>query len=452
VNPTFQEHLDAAPLTRYQWRLWFLAAMGPLLDGFDFFIVGVTLPLIVHQFDLDPLGKGLVAVAALAGALVGSLTLGRLADDYGRRRLLLFNCVLFVVFAAASALAWNPISLIVFRFLLGVGIGADYPVGATYIAEIVPARVRARFLVGAMVFLTLGSILGVFVGMLILRSDPTPATWRWILAAGVIPAAMLLVARLRLPESPMWLITQGRFEQASRVTTRLTGTPIQLDESSANEPEPRVPYSYLFAPRYLRRTVFTAVPWALMDIVYYGVGLFTPTILAAIATGHHHNYIAADIDASMKTLLVQVPLLMGSGLALLLIVRVTRVRLQFTGFLAMSVGLVVAAASTFAPSGSMISLAVLLAGFAIFNLATTSGPGSTTYLLSGESFPTEMRGTGAGFAAGAGKAGALAGTLFLPVIIAHLGMTAVFVILAILCAFGALITKTFAVDTGADLA
>ena len=148
--------------------------MGVLLDGFDFFIIGVALPLIAHDFHMNAATKGLVAVAAVAGAFFGALVFGQVADNIGRKGMFLVDIILFVVFSAASAAAWNPASLIVFRFILGIGIGADYPIGVSYIAECVPTRLRGRLIVGAFAFQALGSLLGVLVGLAILKLDPSP--------------------------------------------------------------------------------------------------------------------------------------------------------------------------------------------------------------------------------------------------------------------------------------
>ena len=167
---SFEQHLDDTPFTKTQRKVWILSAMGVLLDGFDFFIIGVALPLIAHDFHMNATTKGLVAVAAVAGAFFGALVFGQVADRVGRKGMFLVDIILFVVFSAASAAAWNPASLIVFRFFLGIGIGADYPIGVSYIAESVPTRLRGRLIVGAFAFQALGSLLGVLVGLLILKA------------------------------------------------------------------------------------------------------------------------------------------------------------------------------------------------------------------------------------------------------------------------------------------
>src|SRR5262245_3171679 len=105
-----------------------------MLDGFDFFIIGVASPLIAEEFGLSDGIKGLVAAAAIVGAIVGAGLLGPLADRIGRRRIFRVDLVLFVVFSVACMFAWNEWALIGFRFVLGIAIGLDYPIAASYLA------------------------------------------------------------------------------------------------------------------------------------------------------------------------------------------------------------------------------------------------------------------------------------------------------------------------------
>src|ERR1700744_2208171 len=196
---SFDQHLDETPLTKTQRKVWILSAMGVLLDGFDFFIIGVALPLLAPDFRMSDTTKGLVAVAAVAGAFLGALAFGHIADRVGRKGMFLLDIILFGVFAGASAAAWNATSLIVFRFFLGIGVGADYPIGVSYIAECVPTRWRGRLIVGAFAFQALGSLLGVLIGLAILKLDPSPDAWRVMLAFGVLPAIAVVLMREGLP-------------------------------------------------------------------------------------------------------------------------------------------------------------------------------------------------------------------------------------------------------------
>jgi MFS family permease len=246
---------DGGALTRMQWRVWALSAMGVMLDGFDLFIMGVALPLVARDFGLSSVQQGLVGAAAVIGAIVGALLLGRLADVFGRRALFRIDLVLFIVFAIASALAWDVWSLVVFRLLLGVAIGADYPISAAYVAEFMPARLRGRMLVSAFAFQAAGSLLGALVGISILVVDPSEDAWRWMLAAGVVPAAIVMALRLGVPESPSW------------AEERRSGRTAGMAAPG---------YRRLLATGVRARTALATIPWSLMDVCLYGVGIFTP--------------------------------------------------------------------------------------------------------------------------------------------------------------------------------
>jgi MFS family permease len=448
---SFEQHLDDTPFTKTQRKVWILSAMGVLLDGFDFFIIGVALPLIAHQFHLSPAIKGLVAVSAVAGAFFGALIFGQVADRVGRKGMFLVDIILFVVFSAASAAAWNAASLIVFRFILGIGIGADYPIGVSYIAESVPTRLRGRLIVGAFAFQALGSLLGVLVGLVILKAYPSLEAWRVMLAFGVLPAIAVVLMREGLPESVRWHLARGNYEKASHAASALLEFPVTLNALNSPPVEHRASFGSLFKKRYLRRTIFASVPWFLQDISTYGIGIFTPTILATMALGGGATFVAKDIGATEGAAVVDLLLLVGFMLAIVLVHHVSRITLQIVGFMGMALGLLMAGASSMFPAGSDGQMGMIVGGFMVFNCLMNMGPNATTYLLSGETFPTSIRATGAGFAASMAKLGAVFGTFFFPVLKHAIGITPLLVLLAVASALAAAVTYGFRVDTRASL-
>jgi MFS family permease len=191
-------------LTRMQKRVWFLSAMGIFLDGFDLFIIGIALPLIAVEMHANSWVQGLIGAAAVIGAIGGALTLGRLADVFGRRLLFVVDLAIFAVSSLLSAISWSVTSLITFRFLVGVGVGADYPIAAAYLAEFMPAQTRGRMLVAAFSFQAFGMLAGAGTGIAILLTHQGSGAWRWMLAAGLIPTLALVVARSGVPESEHW--------------------------------------------------------------------------------------------------------------------------------------------------------------------------------------------------------------------------------------------------------
>ena len=185
-------------------------------------------------------GWGAIATAALAGALIGSLTLGPVTDRVGRQLMLVVDIGLFVVASAATALAWNAGSLLFFRFLVGVGIGADYPISVAYITENVPARLRGRMVIGAFSFQSIGALLGAVVGWATIwvfqqgwfSSTPDLAiayAWRWMLGVGVLLSLMVGGLRLLfLLESPSYYLAKGEYAQASAAASELLEKEIVL--------------------------------------------------------------------------------------------------------------------------------------------------------------------------------------------------------------------------------
>lgn len=156
--------LDGARFSRLHRKFWLLAALGIMLDGFDFFIIGVANPLIAQEFDATAWQTGLVSSAAIVGAIFGAAFLGPLGDKLGRRRIFHYDLVMFAVFSIGCMVAWDLWSLIGFRFLLGIAIGLDYPIAASYLAEILPAKNRGRWLVSAFALQAVGMLLGHWSG------------------------------------------------------------------------------------------------------------------------------------------------------------------------------------------------------------------------------------------------------------------------------------------------
>ncbi|WP_072015959.1 MFS transporter [Leptolyngbya sp. KIOST-1] len=457
----FQQRLDRSAITRPMVVPWLLAASLIALDGFDFFIIGVALPFLQRDFSLGPAAVGAVASAAVAGSLVGSLTLGPLTDRVGRQPMLVADVVLFVVATAGTALAWNLASLVAFRFLVGVGIGADYPISVAYIVENVPSRHRNRLVIGAFSFQAVGALVGAIAGLLVMQTfnrvypgDELVAihyAWRWISAIGVALAIAVALLRLWIPlESPAYLLAKGDYARASAAATTLLGTPTTFQPDPATPPAAARPsYRDLFAPAYRRQTILAAVPWFLQDIATYGVGIFTPVILGALAFGGAAGLMPQTMAAAQGSAVVDLFLIGGFLLALLLVQPLGPIVLQITGFLGMAVGLGLLAASTGLPPGSPTALGLVFGGFLLFNLLMNAGPNATTFLLSGAVFPAPIRASGAGLAAAVAKAGAVVGTLGLPILQQTLGLAPMLELLAGLCGVAALITFVFRVDTSA---
>jgi MFS family permease len=445
--------LDRARFSRLHRAFWMLAALGIMLDGFDFFIIGVANPLIAKDFGASAAETGLVSAAAILGAVVGAGLLGPLGDRIGRRRIFRFDLILFVVFSLLCIVAWDVWSLIFFRFMLGVAVGLDYPIAASYMAEILPSKGRGRWLVAGFAMQAVGILLGALVGVVVLSLLPEVASWRLMLGFGVIPALIIIFLRRKVPESPRWLAQNGREKEAVEVAERLVGHPVEVTDEDRKRSVPMpegikaLVQPALFKRDMRRRTIFTAGPWFLMDIATYGVGIFTPTLIAAmVVSGADTTFIADDLSSVEATALLDIFLPIGFAIAIFLVDRVGRIPLQLTGFAGMTIALCLLAVAELLPGGADSNLAIVLVGFALFNTLMNAGPNATTFALPAEVFPSEIRAAGHGFAAASAKMGAAIGVFFFPILMDDIGTAALLFIVAGCTTLGFIITAVFRIE------
>ena len=204
-------------------------ALGEFLDGYDLLIVGSVVLFLKQSFPgLTPSSLGLVSAASFYGAALGCLLAGDLSDRLGRKKIYVVNLLLFVVFAVLSAFARNIPDLVVARFLVGVGVGADLPASVSYLSEIAPAHQRGKMM-GSLPNLMwlVGALVSVLVAVALIPVGPS--AWRWMFGLAAVPAVIILTIRQFLPESPRWLINHGRSDEARVVCERFG---VKLPESA----------------------------------------------------------------------------------------------------------------------------------------------------------------------------------------------------------------------------
>ena len=181
--PTVIEQIESGKTTRSHYRILALSGAGVFMDGYDLFVISVALLLIKPFFVATALDISAIASSALLGAVFGAVIFGNLADRVGRKSLYVIDLLFFVVFGAASAFSQNVLELVIFRFLLGIGIGADYPISASYIGEFVNNKNRGKLMASVFSFQGLGILSAVAVSIVLIPTGPE--AWRWMLLSGV---------------------------------------------------------------------------------------------------------------------------------------------------------------------------------------------------------------------------------------------------------------------------
>jgi putative MFS transporter len=449
--------LDASPLKPIQRWLWVLSTGGTLLDGFVIFVLGVAMPLIIAEFRLTPDVVGLIGASLVFGAVFGAGLGGPMADRLGRKKLMLADMIIIGTGAATSALANGFPLLFIGQLLVGAGVGIDFPASSSYVSEVLPKRSRARMMVATIACQSVGMLLAAVIALMLLKNVHSAQTWRLFLAAEGVIAVLFFFLRLSEPDSPHWLMTRGRFAEAAQAFLRIMPEQreavLQITSDGGNSNvanlvlPPKSPgIAILFSRDYRARTMLVAVPWFLMDIATYGVGLFTPIILGAIdVSGKGVGVIPRNFADARGSAAIDLFLLFGFLVGIWAVPRFGRIRMQVIGFAGMAFGmllLMIVVSLSNSPAG-MGHIPLVFAGFILFNLLMNAGPNSTTFTLAPILFPTQLRGTASGFAAGVAKIGATLGVFVLPILKGKFGIPAVLGMMTAVSVLGLIVTVVF---------
>ena len=439
--------LDNSSLNGIQRWLWVLSTGGTLLDGYVIFVLGVAMPVIIAEFHIEPDVVGLIGASLVFGAVIGAGVGGPTADHLGRKKLMLADMIIICAGAAISALAKEPAVLFIGQLLVGMGVGIDFPVSSSYISEVSPKRDRDRMMVATIACQSIGMLLAAAI-TLVLLGHGSAQSWRLFLASEGLVALLFFVLRFSAPDSPHWLMSRGRFAEAAQAFIRII--PEQRDailqitdddqKLAVSIPQVKPGLFTLFSRSYRARTALATIPWFLMDIATYGVGLFTPVILGAIEiSGRTRGLVAQDLTLAKGSGVIDLFLLFGFLLGIWMVPRFGRIRMQAIGFAGMAVGmlmLVVAVGLT----NSSLHIPLIFAGFILFNLLMNAGPNSTTFTLAPILFPTQLRATAGGFAAGVAKLGATFGVFLLPILKDRFGVPSVLGIVSAVSLLGLIVT------------
>ena len=439
--------LDNSSLSGFHFRTMLTSGMGFFTDAYDLFIIGAVLAILTPLWHLNALEISLLGSTSLIAAALGAVIFGWLADRLGRKFIYGYELIVLAIGAIASALAPNVIFLLIFRFILGLGIGGDYPVSATLMSEYSNRKDRGKLITLVFSMQGLGLIFGPLVAIvLLLVGINHDITWRIMLALGAIPALATFYLRRHIAETPRFTLTmQGNLEDASRtvdmVTRKQTGrtnTALSLQKNAASNGHisksqtPKKSWLYLLVtPRFLRWLIGTAGAWFLVDIAYYGTTISSPLVLKAL-NGH-----ANLITNMLYTLIIfVVAALPGYIVAALTIDRLGRKWIQVMGFgmMALAYGLI-----ALFPAISSITVPFLLI-YGLSYFFTEFGPNVTTFVYPAEIFPVMVRTTAHGIAAALGKVGAFIGAFAFPFLLSTYHLPGAMAAAAIVSILGLVLT------------
>ncbi|UJH69467.1 MFS transporter [Ornithinimicrobium sp. INDO-MA30-4] len=410
--PTRAERMGRLPFTKKHRKVLLGSGVGWALDAMDVGLISFVGAALAAEWSLDKTQQSFLLSIGFVGMAIGATLGGRLADRYGRRTVFAATMVLYGLATGASAFVTGLAVLLLLRFIVGLGLGAELPVASTLVSELSPTKIRGRMVVILEAFWAVGWIMAALLGYFVVQ--PFDNGWRYAFLVGLVPAFYAIYLRIGLPESPIFLERRGRTREAEAVVAsfeKSAGVPTTPSRST-----PAVSGAgkgQLWSPKYRRRTAGLWLVWFFVNFSYYGAFIWLPTLL--VDRGF-------DLVRSFEyVLIITLAQLPGYALSAVLIEKWGRRPTLAT----MLIGSAIAAVG-FGMADSVTMILVAGCAMSFFNL----GAWGALYAVTPEVYPTLVRGSGAGAAAGFGRIASIVAPLSVPIFLAAFGQVGLFTIFA----------------------
>lgn len=417
---------SAVDKRRFLTRMVSVLIGGMVLDGYVLGIIGPVSGTMAEDLQLTAVWQGVIAAAALVGILIGSPVGGWAADKFGRKPIFMFDIGLFAIASGMQFFIDSPVLLVVVRLLMGIAIGTEYAVGWPLMAEFSPTHLRGRLMAAMGIAWYGGFMIAFLTGHLL--NEYTDLSWNFILGTSTFIAVVIFLARLGLPESPRWLWSVGRKDEARALAGRYM--PDDALDDVQHEDVRKGSFGMLFSKEYWRSTLFISGFWFCAVTPYFAIATFADSVLNqyGLAGG-----LAGGVGLSAVALA-------GVVVTFLLIEKIGRRALTVPPQWLCAVVLAVIGLWAGAPA---IIVLILFLVFSFFN----AGYNTLTNVYPGEVLPTEIRGIGTGFAAAVSRVGAGIGTFLLPISMENLGAGSTMLMAAGVAFVGAALSQWLAPET-----
>lgn len=432
--------LERLPYCSWHLKMRLIICTAWFFDAFDSIAIAYVLPPLIGLWHLNPPQIGSLIGIGFAGQLVGAIGFGWLAERWGRRLSMLTTLLIFSLGALACAAATSYDALWWLRFVQGIGLGGEIPLMAAYLNEFARAENRGRFSLSVQVLFSIGLLAVAVVSVYVVPHWG----WRWMFIIAAIPALLALPMRSMLPESPRWLASRGRYDEADRALTRIEDIAARdgklippLPEDLPRVPEARPRIAGLFKGIYLRRTISVWFLWIGAYFVSYGITAWVPSLFRTV----YHLSVEQSL---MYGLIMSGIGLIGTVFAIYLIDAIGRRPLLMISLGACCVPLI---SFAFLPQLTAAeTLAIAAAGFFCLSLSLIS---LATYTA--EIYPTHLRAFGGGVASAWQRGASVIGTTVVGWILPTWGINAVFVMFGLFALMGAIVAFFFAIETRAQV-
>ena len=426
------ERLEALPLGRFHYKLLLVTGLGWLFDSMDTGLIAFILPVLAKEWGLSPGQMGLIGSIGLIGMALGAVVSGTIADRIGRKKVFTITVLLYSIASAFCALSWNYQSLLVFRFLVGFGLGGELPVAATLVSEYAPSRVRGRFIVLLESFWGLGWIAAACIAYFFIPLYG----WRMAFLIGALSALYVCLIRMHMPESVRYLLAHGRVGEARKIVVSLERqlhVPVApfVSEKETVPVVAKASFRELWKKPFASRTIMLWLVWFGINFSYYGIFMWLPSLVF-----QQGFTVVKTFEYVLIMTLAQLP---GYYCAAWLVDKIGR-KYTLSAFLLFS-GV---ASYFFGHASTAAALMMWGSVMSFFNL----GAWGVLYTYTPEQYPTAIRALGSGWAAGFGRFGGMAAPMMVGALLARsFGFASVFYMFALVFAAVAVIVLSLGVES-----
>mgnify|MGYP004519655005 FL=1 len=425
---TAKRTLDDAAMTPFLHKITLVSSGGAFLDGYVLSLIGVALTQITAHMSLTTHWTALIGASVLLGILVGSVLGGYLTDTIGRKKMFVMDIIAIALFSALSMTDVSPAQLVLYRFFIGVFVGADYPIATSLITEFTPKKHRAISMGMVSAAWYLGATVAAFVGYALCDVQEG---WRLMLGSAIVPCVFLFIGRIKVPESPLWLKSRGRDEEAQKVIERVYDCDVEIADTE--EAPEKAGFREVFSKGYASRILFLGILTLCQVVPMYAIYTFGPTIMTAFGLGAGKSAILGESVLSLFFLVGSIP-------AMFWLDSMGRRPLLIRSLFLMAVGLTALGLFPTAP------LPVVIGAFGLYAFFS-GGPGILQWLYPNELFPTEVRATAVGVAIGISRIGTIAATYATPICLATFGIGPTMLVAAGLVILGLILSICMAPET-----
>jgi putative MFS transporter len=428
--------LEQMPVSSRHLRIRLFVGIATFFDGIDALAIAYVLPVLVTVWDISPHRVGILISAGYLGQLFGALFAGWMAERIGRLPTMAYTVATYAIFSLLCALSWDYTSLLVFRTLQGLGLGGEVPVAAAYINEFARAKGRGRFVLLYEQVYSAGRLMAALLGVWVV----TRFGWRYMFLFGGLPALLVVFLRRCLPESPRWLASQGRLEEADRVVTELeTKAPVQVtramlhDQPVRARPAEKAQWKELFQGAYRSRTFTSWAVWFIAFLLLNGLATWVPTLYVTV--------FRLPVQTSLRYGAISSIAGFAGCVTVALLIDWSGRRLWYVG--AFSLAGLACVGLWFFGAWSAVAVVVIasVTAFAANSIAML------VFLHTPEIYPTRIRALATSVASAWLRVASIAAPLFIGFTIGTYRLGAVFLVLGVMAWIGALITGLFSMET-----